>query len=351
VTLRDVAKRAGVSPQTVSNFINRRHQTRAATRDRIERAIRDLRYEPNAAARALRSRRVQTLAFLLEDPNQLGLHDPLHTEFLHGAAAAARAAGYYLTIALTAPGETEQLGLQMARERRADGLLISLGELSDTQVRRVRRLAEEGVPVVLLQERAQLAGVFTVSAQDEVGAAAAASHLIELGHRRIAFVCGQPIWPGPRRRRDGFLEAARAAGVEAIDWPCAAYTVEAARAEMAGRLGIEGAPTGILAANDVIALGIIQQAIDDGLDVPGDVSVIGFNDFDFAGWVRPAITTVQIPGGEMGARGIRLLVDAVEQGQHVQTTSFEVELIERESTGPAPADLRAPAGDTRSIAR
>jgi DNA-binding LacI/PurR family transcriptional regulator len=332
VTLRDVAARAGVSPQTVSNFINGRHRTRPATRERIERAIHDLRYEPNAAARALRSRRVQALAVLLEDPNHLGLHDPLHTDFLHGAAAAARHAGYYLTIALTAPGETESVALRMVRERRADGLMMSLGELDAGRLRAIRKLAGEGLPIVLMQEQATLPGISTVSAQDEVGAAAAVRHLVELGHRRLAFLCGEPMWPGPRRRRDGFLQAAREAGVEALDWRCAAYTVDAAAAGVAGRLEGPDAPTGILAANDVIALGVMQQASDEGLDVPGDLSVVGFN--DVARWVRPAITTVRLAGAEMGARAVKLLVEAVEQGEAVQSTAFEVELVVRGSTGP-----------------
>ena len=130
-TLHDVAQRAGVSPQTVSNYLNGRHVTRPATRERVDRAIRELGYRPNAAARALRSQRARSIAFLLEDPNNLGLHDPLHTEFLHGVAAAAHEADYHLTIGLTSPGETFPHALRLVREGRADGLVLSLGALAN----------------------------------------------------------------------------------------------------------------------------------------------------------------------------------------------------------------------------
>jgi DNA-binding LacI/PurR family transcriptional regulator len=337
MTLRDVARHAGVSAQTVSNYLNGRHQTRPQTRDRVEAAIRELGYRPNAAARALRSQRAHTFGVLLEDSDRVGLHEPLHVEFLHGAAAVAHDTGYHLTVALTWPGETEAHALRLAREGRADGLLISFGAVDPARRKAIRALVDEGVPVVLFQERVSLPGVFTVSAQDEVGAQHVVEHLVSLGHRRLAFVCGEPLWPGPKRRREGFLAAVEAADADAVEWTAKAYTIAAARECVAGLLGGPEAPTGILAANDRVALGVIQQAGDEGLDVPGDLSVVGFNDFDFASWVRPALTTVRIPGAQMGARAVQLLVDAVEGDRAAESVAFQVELVERESTGPGPA--------------
>jgi DNA-binding LacI/PurR family transcriptional regulator len=336
VTLRDVAERAGVSPQTVSNYLNGRHQTRTPTRELVEQAIADLGYRPHAAARALRSQRVGAFAVLLEDSDRVGLHEPLHVEFLHGAAAAAHDLGYDLTVALTLPGETEAHALRLVRERRADGVIVSFGALEPARRKGIRTLGAEAVPLVLLQERHSPAGVSTVSAQDEAGAEQAVAHLADLGHRRLAFICGRPLWPGPKRRRDAFLSAARRAGVDAEEWTCDAYTIAAARDRIAGHLRGRRAPTGILAANDVIALGVVQQAQADGFDVPGDVSVIGFNDFSFAAWVRPAITTVRIPGAEMGARAVQLLADAVERDRPAESVRLQVELVVRESSGPAP---------------
>jgi DNA-binding LacI/PurR family transcriptional regulator len=333
-TLRDVADRAGVSPQTVSNYLNGRHVTRAATRERVDRAIRELGYRPNAAARALRSQRARAIAFLLEDPNDQGLHEPLHTEFLHGVAAAAHAADYHLSIALTAPGETFSQAQRLVREGRADGLILSLGGL-DAERDAIRRLTSEGVPVVLLQQWLSLRDVFTVSAQDEEGAEQVADHLIDLGHRRLAWVCGRPLWPGPRRRRDGFVRAATARGAEVVEWTCDAYTVPSARALLAAELRGDGRPTGILAANDLIALGLVQQALEMGIDVPGDLSIVGYNDFDFASWVQPSITTVRIPGAGMGARAVDLLVSAIEDSRPPESVAFQAELVLRHTTAPA----------------
>jgi DNA-binding LacI/PurR family transcriptional regulator len=336
-TLRDVAARAGVSAQTVSNLLNGRHTPRAETRQRVERAIRELGYRPNAAARALRSQRVASLAVLLEDPSRQGLHDPLHAEFLNGAAAAAHRLGYGLTLAITEPGETEREALRLVHEARAGGAVLSLGGFEPYRQRAVRALVAEGVPLVLLQQQVSLPGVFTVTAEDEVGAQRAVEHLIAHGHRRIAFLCGEPLWPGPTRRRAGFLAAATTSGVEAIDWRCSAYTIEAARELTARELAHTARPTAIVAANDLIALGVIQQAIEMGIDVPRDLSVIGFNDFDFAAWVRPAITTVRIPGAEMGARAIELLIGALDGSVRAQGSVFQAELVLRASTAPAPS--------------
>jgi LacI family transcriptional regulator len=348
-TLRDVAARAGVSPQTVSNYLNGRHEPRRGTRERVDLAIRELGYRPNAAARALRSRRVNAVALVMEDPDERGLHEPLHTEFLHGVAAASHRLGHHLSVALSAPGETIEQARRIVREGRADGLILSFGGV-DANREALRSLADEAVPIVLLQEWESVPGVFCVSAQDDLGAEAAAEHLIALGHRRLAFVCGEPLWPGPRRRREGFLRVARSAGVEAVEWWCRSFTVEAARARVAHELGRPGAPTGILAANDVIALGIAQQARELGLSVPEDLSVVGFNDFDFASFVVPPLTTVRIPGAEMGVRAVELLFAAVEHERPPESVAFQAGLIVRASTGPAPAERQAAGAGSRGAA-
>jgi DNA-binding LacI/PurR family transcriptional regulator len=337
-TLRDVAARAHVSPQTVSNFLNGQTNTRPATRTRVERAIRELNYRPNAAARALRSQQSRTVALLLEDPNALGLHDPLHTEFLHGAAAAAHDAGFYLNVILTTPGETEAVGAQIVRERRADGVILSYAGVNPQRLGRIRELVGEGVPLVLLQEQVSIPGVYTVSAEDEAGAAAVVTHFHDLGHRRVGLISAEPPWPGPIRRRIGFNRMAEELGMQTVEWTAAAYTIEATRDLLQEHsLGRPGDPTALLAFNDVMALGVIQHADDIGLHIPEDLSVAGFNDFPFAAWVRPSITTVRLPGPDMGARAVKLLLAPAEGRTAGESVTFQVELMVRGSTGPAPA--------------
>jgi len=294
-TLRDVADRAAVSPQTVSNYLSGRHATRSGPRERIELAIRELDYRPNAAARALRSRRADTIALVLEDPNALGLHEYFHMEFLNGATTAAQEAGKNLMVTLTRPDQTLARAIRIAREGRADGLALSLGDASAVDAE-VRELAALGVPVVLLQQTSRVAGVSSITAQD----------------------------------------AAAAAGVELVIWACDAYTVESARVAVDRELGEDAArPTAVIAANDMIALGVVQQALETGLRVPDDLSVIGFNDFDFSSWVQPSLSTVRIPAAAMGRRAVEVLLGqdgAADAGEPV----FPAELVLRQSSGPAP---------------
>lgn len=334
-TLRDVADRAEVSPQTVSNYLSGRHATRSGPRERIELAIRELDYRPNAAARALRSRRADTVALVLEDPNALGLHEYFHMEFLNGATAAAHAAGNNLMVTLTRPDETLERALRIAREGRADGLALSLGDASAAAAE-MRELAAIGLPVVLLQQSASVPGVSSITAQDEVGAAAAVAHLVGHGHRRVAWLCGRELWPGPERRFAGVRDAAQAAGIDLVEWVCEDYTVRSAREAVVAELADAVAPTAVIAANDMIALGVVQQLQEQGLAVPDDVSVVGFNDFDFSSWVRPSLTTVRIPAAAMGRRAVEVLL-AADGGAVPEAPVFPAELVVRESSGPAPA--------------
>lgn len=335
-TLKDVADRAAVSPQTVSNYLSGRHATRSGPRERIETAIRELDYRPNAAARALRSRKADTVALVLEDPNALGLHEYFHMEFLNGATAATHEADRNLMVILTSPGETLERAIGIAREGRADGLALSLGDAS-TVVEEMRELASLGVPVVLLQQVAPVAGIASITAQDEFGAAAAVAHLAGHGHRRVAWLCGRELWPGPARRFAGVRDAAVAAGIDLVEWSCEDYTVRSAREAVAIELVRGGAtPTAVIAANDMIALGVVQQALDAGLRVPDDLSVIGFNDFDFSSWVQPSLSTVRVPAAEMGRRAVEILL--AEDGDATSADPvFPAELVVRESSGPAPA--------------
>jgi LacI family transcriptional regulator len=336
-TMRDVAERAGVSTQTVSNFLNNRHRPRRDTRESIERAIRDLHYRPNASARSLRSQRAHSVVLALEDPNQLGLHDPLHLEFVHGAAHAARPVEFTVIVEVTAPGEAADSALHLVREGRVDGVMLSVGELDAGHRRSIEAITQLQTPVVLLQQNPGLPRVHTVSANDERGAAEAVRQLTSLGHRHFVWLGADPLWPGPRRRRDGVRTACRQAGVELEEWEAAAYTVVDARTAVADRLTGTDAPTAVIAANDLVALGVVQQAEAEGLAVPRDVSVVGFNDFDFASWVRPAITTVRLPGARMAGRGFDLIRASLDDpARPAEAVSFEVELMVRETTAVAP---------------
>lgn len=339
-TILDVAERAGVAPQTVSNVLYRLKQPRPETLRRVSEAIEALGYQPNSAARALRSQRIEAVSLLLEDPSGLGIHDPLHAEFLQGACLAARRRGFTIGVDFLRPAEIAAQARRLVRERKAGALILSLGALGAERRRLLPELAAGGTPVVLLQQPARLPGVSTVRAENRQGARLAVRHLAGLGRRRLVLLSAEPAWPAPRERRLGARAACRAAGMAMLEWCCATYTVEAARAATAALLRRRPRIDALLAVNDVVALGAIQALVQAGRRVPEDVAVVGFNDFGFSAWVRPSISTVRIPGQAMGERAAEIAMEPAAGPAAARHVRFPVELVVRESAAPAAA--RAP---------
>ncbi len=342
-TIADVAALAGVSAQTVSNFLTGRFKPRGQNLQRLEAAISQLGYRPSAAARALRLKQSGIIAMLLEDGadhSQMRLREgwePLHGMFLYGATTRARELGFYVTPILTRQGAAEEEAIRLVREGRADALICSTELMPETQLERLQRIARtERVPIAMLQENREREFICSVAAADEDGGEQAARHLAELGHERVAIMTVKPSWPGPVRRRVGFEVAAAKLGLHTEVWEAEHYTVEAVRRRAAPELAREDRPTAVFAVNDVIAVALIQQAIELKLDVPRNLSVLGFNDLDVAAYVRPALTTLRTPGAAMGARAVEVLVDAISGKPLVSTALLPIEFVSRQSTGAAP---------------
>jgi DNA-binding LacI/PurR family transcriptional regulator len=343
-TLNDVAREAGLSAQTISNFLTGRTQPRRKNLERIQEAIHRLNYRPSAAARALRLRQSNILGLILEDAldeNEASpqeIWEPLHTMFLHGATTKAREHDFYVTTVLARHGETEAHASRLIREGRADGLIFSAEVMSEQRLDRIQAIAKaERVPMVLLQENTVRKGVCSVCAEDEVGAREAAMHLHQLGHRNVAVVTVEPVWPGPVRRANAFIAAAKNAGMTVYDWS-AQYSVDAVRARISEDLARQDRPTAVFAVNDVIAVAVIQQALELGISVPDQLSVIGFNDLDVASYFRPAITTVRTPAKEMGARAAEILIGSISGEPLIANAVLPVEFICRDSTAKPPGD-------------
>ena len=336
-TIIDVARRAGVSPQTVSNVVQRLKVPRPDTLARVTEAVEALGYAPNAAARALRSQRSETIAVLLEDPDGLGLADPLHAEFLQGVCRAARRLGQAVIVDFTDPGETDALAASLIGDRRAGGLVLSLGRIGPRRGRALAAIARTGAAVVLLQQDVRLAGVSTIRAEDREGAAEAVRHLHAKGHRSLLFLGASPDWPAPLRRLDGVREACAALGIGLAERRAPAFTMEAARTAMAAHLAADPRATAVVAVNDLVALGAMEELRAQGRRVPQDCAVIGFNDFPFSGWIDPGISTVAIPGQAMGERAAEMAAagPGFEQPRDVV---FGARLVLRGSTGDGGGD-------------
>lgn len=333
MTIREVAKRAGVSLQTVSNVLNGRlSQVGAKTRERVLRSIEELGYQPNLHARGLRSQRTYTVGFLTVDPSARFLADPFHTAILSGMADVLRDNGYGLLVQALAADDPAEGFNRLHRQRRFDGAVVHLSGTPAARRRCAAAMAEGGCPFVLIEELGPGEGSATVRADNRTGAADAVAHLHARGHRRMGFLYyAEPPWPAIEERLAGFEAALRAHKLPApVRLPVAEEQMEAARAVLEAALRRDAALTAVLCSNDVLAVGALQAAKALGRKVPGELAIVGFDDFDFARYVDPPLTTVALPGYEMGRRAAELLLEQFQKGSFAETdVLFATRLIVR----------------------
>jgi LacI family transcriptional regulator len=334
VTVRDVAREAGVHPGTVSRVLNpdRRHLISEETAVRVERVARDLGYGVNHIARGLRTRQSSTVGVLIPD-----LTNPLFPPMVRGIEDELQPAGYTALLYNTdSDPERELRGIDTLMARQVDGFIIAPTE---TNVDRVREMIEEGIPVVLVNRSAPRISGFAVTPDDRRGASIAVEHLASLGHRAIAHIGGpQALSPGQERYR-AFLDVMREHGLEQ---QASRLTVFAH--SFTGGAGIEPARellareqpfTAVFAANDLLALDCIDVLRDAGLACPKDVSVIGFNDMPYVDRFDPPLTTIRFSHYEMGRRAAELLLGQLGGDTSApRTLVLATELVQRGSTAP-----------------
>jgi LacI family transcriptional regulator len=304
-TIRDVARRAGVSHQTVSRVINRSPKVAEPTRERVLTAIRELGYVPSPMARGLISNRTHSLGVVADD-----ISDGFFARMVAGAEAEARRRDYYLMIASVEPDDDERGYLRLMLERRVEGLILARPSvpLASADLVTAQRA---GVPLVSVGS-SDLTDFPVVDVDNRRGGYDATRHLLECGHTRIATIVGPRAWPSAAARLEGYRLALREAGVDedpalvedAHDWG-----LETGGAAAARLLARGAAFTALFAQSDLIALGAIRQLREAGLRVPDDVSVVGYDDLPVADYVEPALTTVHQPMQEVGALAAALVLD------------------------------------------
>ncbi len=336
VTLRDVAERAGVHPATASRALNpeTRALVKGATAQRVLRAARSLDYQPNPMARSLKTRRSHTVGMLIPD-----LTNPLFPPIVRGVEDRLAAAGYVALVGNTDNDEDRaRLVLDRMRARHVDGFIMAIAHRSDTLLDRAARAR---IPIVLVN-RVVESNVFpSVSVDNRAGTAMVVAHLAGLGHRRIACVAGpQDLSTGFGRYR-GFLEGMAAAGLE-VDPSQVVFAESFSQAEglrctrelLAAGLGA----TAVVAANDMLALGVYAALEEAGLRCPADVSVVGFNDMPFIDRLRPPLTSVRFPHYEVGTEAAQLMLERLShRTSPVKVLYLAPELVVRGSTEPPPA--------------
>ncbi len=310
--MRDVAGQAGVSLQTVSNYVNGRFNLMSAeTRERVGRELDRLGYWPNAAARSLRAKRTMTLGFLVLDEGARFLADPMTDLIIAGIGDVARDHGYALLIqaARPDPDDADRLFSPLLEDR-VDGAFLFLSGAPSVRRRTIRRVDELGFSFVVFEQAPAGVPVVSVTAENRAGARQLTEHLLGRGHRRIAFVSTRTPWPMVEERLRGYREALSAASVVAPELEITDGVWDPADgARMAERLlDLPEPPTAIMCGNDLLALGALQAARIRGLRVPDDVAVTGFNDFEFAQFADPPLTTVRVPGYDLGRLGAESLI-------------------------------------------
>jgi len=332
VTLRDVARLADVHPGTASRALNA--QTRALvnaeTARRVLEAAEQLGYRPNPIARGLKTNRSYTIGVLIPD-----LTNPLFPPILRGIEDGLEAGGYTPLMANTDNDpERERIDWQAMRARQVDGIVAATARRDHALL---DEMAGSGVPLVLVNRRAEDDRVPAATADDRKGIHLAVEHLAGLGHTRIAHVAGPLELSTGLDRHDGFHEAMRDAGLEPdpeLIVVSRAFTeAEGARAcrELLARAAD---PTAIVAGNDLIALGCYDVFAERGIRCPEEISVVGFNDMPFADRFSPPLTTIRIPHYEIGAAAAELMLGLL-QGEDAAWRQLRLapELALRASTG------------------
>jgi LacI family transcriptional regulator len=325
--MRDVAKRAGVSVATVSNVLNRPQIVAEPTQDRVRTAMQELGFVRNGSARQLRAGRSNVVCLMV--PGFAAYFD----EVAMGAEERAAENGLAIFVC-SAHGDPvkEESYLRVLMEQRVRGILLT--RVSEVFLRPEVSLTPH-VPVVLVDLESPLKDHCSTSVDDEHGGELAVRHLHDLGHRQIAWV-GPSADPQIASRARGVRKAARELGIEVIDIETPARLVANVGRVAARELHRIGVPTGVICANDQAAVGMETELTSIGYSIPRDVSIVGFDDIEFAGSSMVPLTTVARHPSALGASAIDLLLAGCGDDDHVHSqVVYPSELIVRDSTGPA----------------
>src|SRR4051794_28393414 len=326
VTLQDVAREAGVAVSTVSRALSDPQRVNARTREHVSAVAQRLGYRPNRLAQALPTGRTGMLAVLVPD-----ITNPHNFGLVRGAEAQARAAGSILIIADT-QGRPELEAAHLDRlASSVDGFVLVSSRLPDAEL----RSSAERSPVVLFNRRVE--GLASLATDSADGSRQIVEHLVALGHRSLAYLAGpRAAWSDSQRWR-ALSEHAEAGGARIVR--CGPFDPTLDGGPPAADVGMSTGATALVAFNDLLAIGVLRRLAERGIAVPGEVSVVGYDDIFGADFCSPPLTTVAGPVDEAG----RTLVDILLAGRiPVPAITLPTHLRVRRSTGPAPAP--APGG-------
>ncbi len=332
VSIKDVAREAGVSTTTVSYVLNQKtgETISAETTERVWQAVRTLNYVPNLNARSLTSRRTNLIGVVIpqtEPGKEFMFANPFYGELLSAIEYTARRSGYHLL--LSGP-EPDQSYVGIARNRGVDGIII-VGSYPSQSLTELHQLS---VPVVLVDTYVKDPVFHTIGIDDRLGGQLATRHLIEMGHRQIAFVSGSVSEQGVIQKRFmGYMDALNEAGLmlneRHLYLGTVSFTFAQSVAEEMQRRGNQ--ETAAVATADILGMGLIKGLRRLGRRVPEDLSIVGFDDVDLACMSDPSLTTVHQDIAEKGKSAVQIILDAMDGREGKQERILPIRLVSRDS--------------------
>lgn len=329
MTIADVAAHAGVSQASVSRVLNGKQSVDPAIVQRVQASIAALGYSPSVAARSLVHGRNDTIAMVVPD-----LENPLFQGILKGLSLAAASDGYRVLVADTAEHVDDEEATAVEARQRCDALVLCAPRMPE---QRLRRLVSRVAPVVVVNRPLPDADVPIVGVDYVRGIRDLVEHLLGLGHRHLAYVSGPATSASNAERLRGVEEATNAHPDLRIDVVSGGSRLEdgyaLAEAVLAAR---DAGATAVIAFNDLVALGLMSRLRQLGVDVPGDLSIAGFDDVPMAGYATPSLTSMSVPRGEIGAQVWARLRTLIAGGPIEHSVLYRPRLEVRDSTGPVP---------------
>jgi DNA-binding LacI/PurR family transcriptional regulator len=330
-SLRDVAQHAGVSVATASRVVSGFDGVRSETRERVERAMRELLYVPPG-------RRPATGMIGLLVPS---LENPIFPALAQAMEERATEAGYASILCNTTAAAFREVDyVHMLLDRGADGMIFISCEMTNMSGihDHYGRLVDEGARLVFVNGALNTLNVPSVGVDERTAGELATQHLIDLGHQRIGYIAGPDHYLPTRQKAAGRRSALRAAGLDPDGLVAHGdnFTVEAGRASLRNLLVLASPPTGVICSSDLMAIGVLEEAASQGIRVPEDLSIVGFDGIEATAWTTPALTTVEQPIEEIAetaVNALRTLIDAPEKP--LPDSFFRPRLRERASTAPA----------------
>ncbi|MGO8892703.1 MAG: LacI family DNA-binding transcriptional regulator [Streptosporangiaceae bacterium] len=347
VSIREVAALAGVSVGTVSNVLNRPGVVAESTRSRVQQAIKSLGFIRNESARQLRAGRSRIIGLVVLD-----VANPFFTDVARGVEDEASESGLAVILCNSDDQQAKESGyLELLEEHRVQGILITPVSGADE---RLTLLQRRGTPVVLVDSRSPSGSQCSVSVDDVLGGDLAVSHLLEAGHKRIAFVGGPMSIRQVADRRDGALRALErangtGAGLHVMETPALNVSAGQQAGAALAEFPAGTRPTAVFCANDLLALGVLQEMTARRIRVPESIALVGYDDIDFAAAAAVPLSSVRQPRQQLGRSAAQLLIDETlggEAHQHRQVI-FQPELVIRQSSL---APRRRPGRQPRSAA-